>query len=421
MVGTRGLAVIAVVAGLAGTAACNRTDRTDTTDPTAATSPQTPGYETDEARTDDGITTAVQSRYYRDAAVRGHDIDVSTTNGVVRLRGTVPDETSRQQAETIARGVDGVTQVQNQLRIDTGDTAAPAAGRVADRGPARAGEPDDDRVNASWLTTRIQAQYFAATDVRARNIDVTSNSDGVVTLRGEVENEQERQRAVEIARNTDGATRVEDHLRVAGAVATTGRTDSNAKPDDREETARLTQPDGWVTTKIQAKYFMDGDVRGRDINVDTNDGVVTLRGSVRSDGERRQAIAIARNTHGVRSVQDQLTLDRDERDTPRAAGDATDRAAGTARGIGDRTAAAGRDVRDRIEDGWITTKIQASYFLNTDIRGRDINVDTKDGMVTLNGVVRTEAEKSEAEQIARETDGVARVTNNLKVGGEVSR
>jgi osmotically-inducible protein OsmY len=423
-------AVAVVMAGLLVSAACGRDDRR--TDPMTATSPDTPGYQTEEARSDAGITTAVQARYYSEAAVRGRDIDVTTSNGVVTLRGTVPDDQSRQQAENIARNVDGVSGVQNELRVETAGVRTDEAERRADAGPVTRDDRDrdDGRVNAGWLTTRIQAQYFTTTDVKGRNIDVTSTSDGVVTLRGEVENEQERRRAVEIAQNTDGAARVEDHLRVTGAVATTGR-DADDATRDREAEARTTQPDGWVTTKIQAKYFMDGDVRARDINVDTNNGVVTLRGTVRTESERRQAVALARNTDGVRNVQDQLTLDptagrddrdRDDRDRDdRVAGDTRDRAAETTRDARDTTVATGREAGDRMGDGWITTKIQASYFLNTDIRGRDINVDTKNNIVTLNGVVRTEAEKQEAEQIAKETDGVTRVVNNLKVVGTVDR
>jgi osmotically-inducible protein OsmY len=408
--------VVVAMTGLLASAACGRDDRP--TDPMTATSPDTPGYQPEEARSDAGITTAVQARYYSDPSVRGRNIDVTTSNGVVTLRGTVADNQSRQQAENIARNVDGVAGVQNELRVDTADARTAEADRRADAGPRDArDDPDDGRVNAGWLTTRIQAQYFTTTDVKGRNIDVTSTSDGIVTLRGEVENEQERRRAVEIAQNTDGTARVEDHLRVTSAIATTGRDDA---PRDREAEARTTQPDGWVTTKIQAKYFMDGDVRARDINVDTNNGIVTLRGTVRSEGERRQAVALARNTDGVRDVQDQLTLDPtpDERERDRADRPDVDRERTDTR---DRVADTGRDVGDRMGDGWITTKIQASYFLNTDIRGRDINVETNNNVVTLSGMVRTEAEKQEAEQIARETDGVTRVVNNLKVVGTVDR
>jgi osmotically-inducible protein OsmY len=415
--GFRTGAVVVAMAGLLVSAACGRDDRP--VDPMTATSPDTPGYQTEEARSDAGITTAVQARYYSDPAVRGRDIDVTTSNAIVTLRGTVPDDQSRQQAENIARNVDGVAGVQNELRVETADARTAEVDRRAETGPVTRDDRDDGRVNATWLTTRIQAQYFTTTDVKGRNIDVTSTSDGVVTLRGEVENEQERRRAVEIAQNTDGAARVEDHLRVTGAIATTGR-EREDEPRDRETETRATQPDGWVTTKIQAKYFMDGDVRARDINVDTNNGIVTLRGTVRSEGERRQAVALARNTDGVRDVQDQLTVDPtpDDRERDRADRPDVDRERTDTR---DRVADTGRATGDRMGDGWITTKIQASYFLNTDIRGRDIDVTTNNNVVTLSGIVRTEAEKQEAEQIAQETDGVTRVVNNLKVVGTVDR
>jgi osmotically-inducible protein OsmY len=415
--GFRTGAVVVAMAGLLVSAACGRDDRP--VDPMTATSPDTPGYQTEEARSDAGITTAVQARYYSDPAVRGRDIDVTTSNAIVTLRGTVPDDQSRQQAENIARNVDGVAGVQNELRVETADARTAEVDRRAETGPVTRDDRDDGRVNATWLTTRIQAQYFTTTDVKGRNIDVTSTSDGVVTLRGEVENEQERRRAVEIAQNTDGAARVEDHLRVTGAIATTGR-EREDEPRDREAETRATQPDGWVTTKIQAKYFMDGDVRARDINVDTNNGIVTLRGTVRSEGERRQAVALARNTDGVRDVQDQLTVDPtpDDRERDRADRPDVDRERTDTR---DRVADTGRATGDRMGDGWITTKIQASYFLNTDIRGRDIDVTTNNNVVTLSGIVRTEAEKQEAEQIAQETDGVTRVVNNLKVVGTVDR
>ena len=51
------------------------------------------------------------------------------------------------------------------------------------------------------------------------------------------------------------------------------------------------------------------------------------------------------------------------------------------------------------------------------MKGHQINVDTQKGVVTLKGNVETEAQKNEAEQIARETDGVSKVVNNLVVGG----
>jgi hyperosmotically inducible protein len=61
-------------------------------------------------------------------------------------------------------------------------------------------------------------------------------------------------------------------------------------------------------------------------------------------------------------------------------------------------------------------KIQSKYFLDADVKGRQIDVDTNNGIVMLKGTVDNAQQKQEAEQIARETEGVKRVVNQLVVG-----
>lgn len=386
---------IAVAAVAVLGAACNRNEPAETsTVPTAQAPATTPAYETEEARSDSGITTAVQAKYYGDATVRGRDVDVTTNSGVVTLRGTVESEASRQQAQRLAEGVHGVTSVDNRLQVEGAERPAATTGTNADTRPARSADADD-RVDGAWLTTKIQAQYYTNPGLRPWNIDVTSSSDGVVTLRGEVDNAADRQQAVTIARNTEGVTRVDDNLRVRG-------TDTAARGTDAPKTS-VTQPDGWITAKIQAKYFMDGDVKGHEIDVDTANGVVTLKGAVESETARRQAEALARNTDGVRDVQNQLTTKP------------------VAEPVGPLPNAreAGRDIGAKIEDALITTKIQSKYFLDGDVKGHEINVDTRSGVVTLKGAVESEAQKKEAEQIASMTDGVTSVVNRLTI--EVKR
>jgi len=78
---------------------------------------------------------------------------------------------------------------------------------------------------------------------------------------------------------------------------------------DAIEGARTDLQDGWLTTKIEAKYFADPDVKGRRIDVTTENGVVTLAGSVDDERARQKAVAIARDTDGVIRVQDQLTAE----------------------------------------------------------------------------------------------------------------
>jgi hyperosmotically inducible periplasmic protein len=383
-------AAMACSALFVGTA-CNRNEPAETsTVPSAQTPAQSPGYDTDEARTDSGITTAVQAKYYENDTIRSNNVDVTTTQGVVTLRGNVDSAATKQQAEQLAQSVQGVTRVENQLQIGA-DRPTATTGATADTRPATSGEGASARVDAAWLTTKIQAQYFTNAGLKPWNVDVTSTSDGVVTLRGEVDNATEKQQAVAIARGTEGVSRVDDHLRVR--TATTAGAEDASRPT-------VTQPDGWITAKIQAKYFMDGDVKGRDVDVDTVNGVVTLKGAVKSEAERRQAEALARSTDGVREVQNQLTMEPiaepvaplpDSRPTADNAG-------------------------AKIEDAFLTTKIQSQFFLDSDVKGHDIDVDTRNGIVTLKGSVETEAQKKEAEQIAVGTEGVSKVVNQLTIG-----
>lgn len=368
------------------------------------------GYATDPAavetrteRSDTAIATEIRGRFYGDDMVRGRYLEVHVNEGAVTLAGAVDTDEARRRAEQLAEEVDGVRNVQNRLDVTTEDRQAAGGTRTDDR----------DDVNAGWITTKIQAQYFMTPDVRARGVDVTTSDTGVVTLAGEVESQESRRRAEEIARQTDGVRQVENQLRVvpedtrsADAPSTdarqgteTDRTDVAARPDSEPVN------DGWLTTKIQSKYFLDTDVAGRRIDVDSNDGVVTLSGEVRSEAERRQAVAIARNTDGVRDVTDRLRI-------------VPDRDADEDRRVG--TTAERRESDQPIEDTWITTKIQSKFFLEGDVKGRDIDVTTRNGVVTLTGNVESEVAQRTAEAIARETNGVTRVVNQLRIAPDAT-
>jgi hyperosmotically inducible periplasmic protein len=67
---------------------------------------------------DAAITLTVRAELADDEEIRPvNDIDVSTEDGVVRLSGEVPDEKMRQRAEAVARRVEGVRDVHNDLRV----------------------------------------------------------------------------------------------------------------------------------------------------------------------------------------------------------------------------------------------------------------------------------------------------------------
>lgn len=72
-------------------------------------------------------------------------------------------------------------------------------------------------------------------------------------------------------------------------------------------------------------------------------------------------------------------------------------------------------IGDALEDAWIHAKIVAQLIGDTKTPERKINVDVVNNEVTLRGTVDTAEAKVEAERIAKETDGVKKVVNQLKV------
>jgi len=75
----------------------------------------------------------------------------------------------------------------------------------------------------------------------------------------------------------------------------------------------------------------------------------------------------------------------------------------------------GKTSDQPMTDSMITTKVKAELAMDKSTKATDISVTTRDGVVSLNGAVESEAEKEKAEANAKKIDGVVAVTNNLRV------
>lgn len=330
---------------------------------------------------DDRIVAAIRADYFSANDVKAENIDVTSEQGVVTLSGAVPSDEVRQRAVTLARNADGVSTVNDRLQVQEDSTRS-------DRTDTASAQPSPED-SSGMVTTKILAQYYLNPQLKPWNIDVTTSRDGVVTLEGRIDNDKDREEAVRIAKSTDGVQDVRDRLRADDVAATAGTTAS-------AEASQLGTDlsDTWITTKIRSRFFIDPDIKARDISVDTKDGVVVLRGTVGSYSARRQAVSTARNTDGVHEVQDELRVDS------AAAGDPAGRAS--------RAAGA-------VDDAWLTTSIQSKFFGETDLRSSGIDVSSRDGVVTLKGTVVSTEAKDSAVQLARDTDGVRTVRDQLTV------
>ena len=165
----------------------------------------------------------------------------------------------------------------------------------------------------------------------------------------------------------------------------------------------------------------DDTVKAYRIDVDTKSRVVTLNGKVDNARARTRAVELAKATEGVADVVDNLTVVAGV--TP--PGGVDDAAMNRARDAASTTTA-GADTAKRdgtvgtagaaVGDAALTAKVKTKFLADTSISGLKIDVDTKNDVVTLSGTVPTAAEKRRAVDVAKATDGVKSVVDNLKVG-----
>jgi hyperosmotically inducible protein len=190
-------------------------------------------------------------------------------------------------------------------------------------------------------------------------------------------------------------------------------------------TVACAQSDPGITTAVKTKIAADDTVKSYRIDVDTKDRVVTLSGAVDSPAARERAIEIARGTGGVRDVVDRLTvspgatpttgiddpIQEGAREAAREGREKAGEGAARAREGADRAGDAMPDMGDVA----ITTQVKSKLLGDTNTPGLKIDVDTKDGVVTLTGTVPSAAEKQRAVELAKATDGVKSVVDRIKV------
>lgn len=149
-------------------------------------------------------------------------------------------------------------------------------------------------VSDTWITTKVKAKLAATDDVKSLDVSVDTVN-GVVHLTGDVHSNAERDKALSAARSIEGVKDVDaSGLKVSADPAEEGE----------QESADSDQPvnDTWITTKVKAELATTDGVDSMDISVHTVNGVVALSGMVKSDIERKKAVAAARSVKGVRKV-----------------------------------------------------------------------------------------------------------------------
>ena len=146
-------------------------------------------------------------------------------------------------------------------------------------------------IDDSLLTTRVKAALLDNIDIKSFDLKVETRK-GDVMLSGFVDNQDQIDHALAIARSVPGVVTVNNGVSLKGAPTTIG-----TKIDDVV-----------ITAQVKAALMVDDSVKSADIAAVTRDGMVQLSGFVNNQEQIDRALEVARTIKGVSGVNNQMTI-----------------------------------------------------------------------------------------------------------------
>lgn len=224
----------------------------------------------------------------------------------------------------------------------------------------------DDRVESA-----AKDSYVFKTYLKDDHVTVDSK-EGVVTLTGDVANENHKSLAESTVENLPGVASVNNQLQVTA-------------PSTPENS------DAWLGIKVKTALLFRRNVNGLATKVSVKDGVVTLEGDAQSQAQKDLTGLYASDVEGVKSVDNRLAI-VPQTETPQST------------------------FKGKIDDASITAQVKMALLVNRATSALKTKVDTHDGVVTLSGTAKDAAEKDLATKLVSDINGVVNVVNNMDVG-----
>ena len=232
---------------------------------------------------------------------------------------------------------------------------------------------EEERSDLS-INSELKAKLLADSQLSGFSVDVDTQQHKVV-MTGEVANKIMKDKAQRLAKTVQGVRSIDNQLVITG----------EKMPPESERS------DTGIHTELKAKLFADSELSGWSINVDVEERVVTMTGTVDRQELKTKATELGETVAGVERFNNDLDIEAEK---------------------------ASVQGSDEMGDAMIAAKIRARIASDSRLEGAEIDVEVEDGVATLTGTVANEDQKEAAETIARDTDGVREVKNNLMVENE---
>ena len=221
----------------------------------------------------------------------------------------------------------------------------------------------DDRIESSARKSYVFKTYLEGDDINIQS------KDGVVSLTGTVSEESHKSLAQETVAGLPGVKSVDNKLEVKG-------------------TAPAKNSDAWISTKVKTMLLFHRNVSAM-TEVNTKDGIVTLRGKATSPAQKDLTTEYAKDVDGVKDVTNEMTVSEPSK----------------------KTSTLGR----KIDDSSITALVKMTLLYHRSTSALNTSVSTKKGVVTLTGKASNAAEMNLATKLANDVHGVKSVKNQMTI------
>ena len=220
----------------------------------------------------------------------------------------------------------------------------------------------------SSIESSVKQSYVFKTYLKADDIKIQS-MDGVVTLTGTVSEESHKSLAQETVAGLPDVKSVDNRLEVKGE-----------RPAENS--------DAWLMMKVKTMLLFHRNVSAM-TEVNTKDGIVTLRGEAISQAQKDLTTEYAKDVEGVKDVKNEMTVAKTSKKT--------------------------RTAGQKIDDASITAQVKMTLLYHRSTSALKTSVTTKKGVVTLGGKAKNAAEKDLATKFANDVNGVKEVKNRMTI------
>ena len=225
------------------------------------------------SKMDDRIESSAMKSHVFKTYLKGDDIKIQSNDGIVALTGTVSEESHKSLAQETVASLPGVKSVDNRLEVK--------------------GEHPAEKSDA-WISTKVKTTLLFHRSVSA--MTEVNTKDGIVTLKGDADNQAQKDLTTEYAKDVDGVKDVKNEMTVSKTLKKTHDT-VGEKIDDAS-----------ITAQVKMSLLFHRSTSAVNTKVETNNSVVTLSGKAKNTAEKDLVTKLVEDVKGVKSVKNQMTV-----------------------------------------------------------------------------------------------------------------